>query len=146
MGISGNHFILSHSTKKKITMFLTFSFYCHSLQESSRIYLSMMPGIDLILVALLHGSFISFVVALATCVAFICLFVAFCIVLLLVVFVDLYDVFSLVSCYLVVVRSNVELAFVLSLVVLIRFIIGTSLALRSIVQMQMKMKMIKVKM
>lgn len=129
---------------RKITMVFTFFIFIDILcKKAQEIYLSMIPGIDLILVALLHSSFISFVVALAMCVAFICLFLAFCVVLLLIVLVDLRDIFSFVSCYLVVVRSHMELAFVLSLVVLIRFTVGTSLALRSIVPMKMKMLTVK---
>lgn len=98
----------------------------------------MVPNVDLILVALLHASFISSIVALGTCVVLICLLVAFCIVLFLVVFMDFYDIFSLVSCYLVAVRSHVELAFVLSLFVLMQFVIDTILGLRSIVEVKMQ--------
>lgn len=94
----------------------------------------MVPNIDLIVVALLHGSLVSFFVTLVTCVVFICLLVAFCIALLLVVYVELYDISSYVSRCLVVIKSHVELALMLSLFFLMQFVVATALASKAFVQ------------
>lgn len=110
----------------------------------------MVPNIDLIVVAILHGLLVSFFVALVTCLIFICLLVAFSITLLLVVFVELYDISSYVSWYLVVVKSHVELALVLSLFILMQFLVVTALASKAFVEgvainVKMKIHMLKKK-
>lgn len=82
----------------------------------------MVPSVDLILLALLHGSLMSFVL-LVTFAVFISLLLAFCIILLLIVFVDIYDVASNACWFLSVLRCDIELAFLLTLLMLFRFVV-----------------------
>lgn len=129
---SRTHFILSLSfisnekflhPLKKITFF-PFSILCLKCEN----HCSMVPNVDLILLALLHGSVISCIVLLVTFVIFICLLLAFSIILLLIVFIDFYDAVSFISWYLAIVKSNIELAFMVTLFTLMRFIVNMSLA------------------
>lgn len=102
-----------------------------------------MPNIELIMLALLHASFISFMVILVTCVIFICLLLAFCIALLLLLSLDLHYIFSLISTYLVLVESHMELAFLLCLFLFMRFVVDASKTfLEGLISIKLKVQML----
>lgn len=113
--MSGTYFILYFfpSLEKLVESFLFPEFLVYS----------MAPNVDLILLSLLHGSVISLVLLLVTFAVFMSLLLAFCIILLLIVFVDLYDVASYARWFLAVLRCDIELAALLTLRTLFRFVV-----------------------
>ncbi|KAI7993635.1 hypothetical protein ACSBR2_040369 [Camellia fascicularis] len=88
----------------------------------------MVPNLDLILIAVLHGSFISCILLVFTFLMLICLLLAFSITLFSIVIIDSYDVFSMISLYFGTLRANVELGFVLVLFTLLHFMVNAGLA------------------
>ncbi|KAK4419971.1 hypothetical protein Salat_2410000 [Sesamum alatum] len=108
----------------------------------------MIPNHDLILLSLLHASFISCVLLLVTFVVLICLLLAFCIMLLLIAFLDIYDALLFFSWYVADVKSNIELAFVVTLFSFMRFFVHMSLASKPIwegitVKVRVKMQQLR---
>ncbi|XAR70868.1 hypothetical protein NMG60_11027902 [Bertholletia excelsa] len=88
----------------------------------------MVPNLDLILLSLLHGSFISCILLLFVFVIMICLLLAFFITLLSIILIDSYDIFSTLSLYFHNLRANIELGFVLVLVTLVHVLVKGALA------------------
>ncbi|KAM7493306.1 hypothetical protein LguiB_027915 [Lonicera macranthoides] len=88
----------------------------------------MVPNLDLILLALLHGSFISCVLILVLFIILMALLLAFSIGALSIVVIDSFDLFSLISRCVATLRANIELGFVLILVTAMHFIINAAIA------------------
>ncbi|KAM7490422.1 hypothetical protein LguiA_033343 [Lonicera macranthoides] len=88
----------------------------------------MVPNLDLILLALLHGSFISCVLILVLFIILMALLLAFSIGALSIVVIDSFDLFSLISRYVATLRANIELGFILILVTAMHFIINAAIA------------------
>lgn len=83
----------------------------------------MFPNLDLILIALLHASFVFFVLLIAIIILFFLLLLAFCIVLLTIFLLDLHHYFSMVFGYFEIIKGDLELGVVLILISLIHHVV-----------------------
>nr|DAD35581.1 TPA_asm: hypothetical protein HUJ06_006221 [Nelumbo nucifera] len=90
----------------------------------------MIPNLDLLLLAFFHGSFISCILLLITSFTLILLLLAISVTLFLLLFIDAYDVLSLVSWSFETLRANLELGFILAICSLLRLLIDAALALK----------------
>jgi len=81
----------------------------------------MVPNLDLILLAFLHGSFISCTLLVLFFVVLICLLLAISVTLFSILLIYSYDIFCWISLYSGAPRANVELGFVLLLCTLMHF-------------------------
>ncbi|EOY29717.1 hypothetical protein QQP08_025948 [Theobroma cacao] len=88
----------------------------------------MVPNLDLILAALLYGSFIACVLLVVAFVILITLLLAFSFSTFSIVFLDLYSVYSLLSRYVGSIEANLELGFLLLLCSLMRYAISAAMA------------------
>ncbi len=85
----------------------------------------MIPNLDLVLlVVFLHGSFIASVLLLVVSVLLIGLLLAFSITLFSIVIIDLYHVFSMCSLHYVTLKANLELALVLILYIVMKYVVS----------------------
>ncbi|KAL4603407.1 hypothetical protein ACB092_10G122200 [Castanea dentata] len=88
----------------------------------------MIPNLDLILVAFLHGSFIACVLLVVISVILIGLLFSFSLTLFSIVIIDLYDVFSMCSMHYVTLKDNLELGLVLILYMVMQHAVSLVLA------------------
>ncbi|KAK4558911.1 hypothetical protein RGQ29_008246 [Quercus rubra] len=91
----------------------------------------MIPNLDLILVAFLHGSFIACVLLVVISVILIGLLFSFFLTLFSIVIIDLYDVFSMCSMHYVTLKANLELGLVLILYIVMQQAVSLVLASKS---------------
>ncbi|PSS17816.1 Protein Tat like [Actinidia chinensis var. chinensis] len=94
----------------------------------------MVPNLDLILLAFLHGSFISCILLLVIFLTLICLLLAFSIALFSIVLIDSYHIFSLVSLYFGTLRANVEMGFAIGVFTLMHFMVNAALDSKPLVE------------
>ncbi|KAM4074549.1 hypothetical protein ACJW30_10G101900 [Castanea mollissima] len=88
----------------------------------------MIPNLDLILVAFLHGSFIACALLVVISVILIGLLFSFSLTLFSIVIIDLYDVFSMCSMHYVTLKDNLELGLVLILYMVMQHAVSLVLA------------------
>lgn len=94
----------------------------------------MVSNLDLIILALLHGSFISFALLLVVVIILISLLAAFSITLFFIILFYLYDIFLTCSLYFeIVIKSNLELSFVFIIIKLMYYLVVNVLALKPLV-------------
>lgn len=87
----------------------------------------MLPNLELILLLILHGSFIASILLLFTSLVLLALLLAFFLGLFSLVVIDLYDIFPLISWCFQTTKANLELGFVLILCVILRRVVNTIL-------------------
>lgn len=88
---------------------------------SSISHSEMVPNLDIILLAFLHGSFIAFVLLLLVFLIIILMLLASTLSLLSVIAIDLYAIFSICSPYFETVEADLHLGFVLILCMILRY-------------------------
>ncbi|KAJ0089757.1 hypothetical protein Patl1_12905 [Pistacia atlantica] len=94
----------------------------------------MVPNLDLILLAFLHGSLIAFVLLLLVFLIVILMSLAFCLSLLSIIAIDLSTVYSTYSPYFETVEADLELGFFLFLCMILRYAIDIVSASQSWLQ------------
>lgn len=122
--MSAFHFILFFKSYTDIyTLFLCFF---HSSE--------ILPMIDLILLAFLHGTFFSCILLVIIFAIVVCLLLAFLISLLLLALADAYETLLLLSTYVEKLRANFTLGIVLALYSTLHFVVFLALAFKPWVQ------------
>ncbi|KAJ4950259.1 hypothetical protein NE237_027091 [Protea cynaroides] len=102
----------------------------YSISKHQSLYLPrMVPHLDLLLLACVHGTLISCILLITLFFNFICLLLAISVTLLSIVFIDAYGILCLVSSSFATLKYNLELGFVLLLCRSIHWAVDATLAL-----------------
>ncbi|KAK8547412.1 hypothetical protein V6N13_098122 [Hibiscus sabdariffa] len=88
----------------------------------------MVPNLELILLAFLYGSFIACLLLLASFLILITLLLTFSLSIFSIVFIDIFNVFSLFSQFLGSMEADVELGFLLILCIFFQYAIAAASA------------------